>query len=66
MTVYRIKDWEDHFENNRTREVKVMHWVPIPTKMDGDGYTELIDMDSGTVIFGIWIMLIEVAAKCRP
>jgi hypothetical protein len=61
---YRIVDWKKHFENNRTKELKTMTWVPIPNKQDGDGYTELLDHPEGAAHFGAWVALVEVASKC--
>lgn len=66
MKVYRIKDWDKCYENNRTRELKAMQWVPIPNKLDGDGYTLLMEKKNGTAIFGAWIACVEVASKCDP
>lgn len=67
MTVkYSISDWQDHFENNRTRQLQFMTWVPIPNRMDGDGYTELLDHPNGAAHFGAWVALVEVASKCHP
>lgn len=63
---YQIKDWDTHFENNRTRELKHMEWIPVPNKMDGDGYTELVDHPNGAAHFGAWIAIVEVASKCDP
>jgi hypothetical protein len=40
--LYRIVDWDELFENSRTRQMKKMTWVPLPNKHDGDGYTELM------------------------
>ena len=65
-TLYRIKNWDDHFENNRTRDLKSMSWVPMPNKMDGDGYTELVDHPDGAAHFGAWVAIVEVASKCDP
>jgi len=63
----RVKDWEKHFENNRTRELKKMQWVPMPNKQDGDGYRELIeDHPNGVAHYGAWCALISVASKCDP
>ena len=42
----------DHFENNRARELKSMAWVPLPNKMDGDGYTEPVTHPGGAAHFG--------------
>lgn len=66
MEIYRIRDWNIHFENNRTRELKNLDWVPIPNSMDGDGYTELVDHPDGAAHFGAWVALLEVASKCLP
>lgn len=64
MKVYRIRNWNKHFENNRTRDLKRMEWVPIPNKHDGDGYTELLDHQNGLAHYGAWCLLIQVASKC--
>ncbi len=63
---YRITDWNDHFENNRTRELKKMRWVPVPNKHDSDGYTELLSSPNGPENFCAWVLLLEVASKCNP
>jgi len=64
--LYRIVDWNEHFENNRTRELKNLPWVRMPTKMDGDGFTELMDHPNGTAHMGAWHLMAKVAARCRP
>ena len=63
--MWRIKDWGKHFEKNRTRELRSMLWVPVPTKMDGDGYTELLDHPNGAAHYGAWIACVHVAAKSQ-
>jgi hypothetical protein len=64
--ILRVVKWDEIYENNRTRELKAMEWVPIPNKMDGDGYTELLDHPNGAAHFGVWIALVEIASKCKP
>lgn len=64
--MYRIVNWNEHFENNRTRELKVLHWVPVPNKHDGDGYTDLLDHVDGPAHYGAWCAIIGVASKCEP
>jgi uncharacterized phage protein (TIGR02220 family) len=61
-----IVDWDKHYENNRTRELKQMQWVPIPNRQDGDGYTELLDHKNGPSHFGAWCALVQVASRCDP
>lgn len=66
VQVYRIKDWETHFENNRTKGLKTLAWVPFPNKHDGDGYTELLDHPEGPVHYAAWVTMVQVASKCSP
>lgn len=65
-TLYAVSEWDRHFENNRTRDLKRMEWVPMPTKQDGDGYTELLDHKNGAAHFGAWCAIVELAAKSKP
>lgn len=60
----RVRDWAKYFENNRTRELKSMTWVPFPNSHDGDGYTELLDHPNGAAHFGAWVSIVQVASKC--
>jgi len=62
---YRIRNWSLHFENNRTREIKEMAWVPVPNRMDGDGYTELVDHPEGAAHLGAWLAILQIASKCE-
>lgn len=62
----RIKDWADHYENNRTRGLKYMEWVPIPNQMDGLGYSMLVSQPNGAAYFGVWIAIVEIASRCHP
>ena len=66
VAVLRIKDWSEHFENNRTRELKSLTFVCIPNKLDGDGYTELIDHPNGISHYGAWVTIVHVASRCDP
>ena len=59
--MYRIRDWYQLFENNCTREVKRMDWVPVPNRMDGAGYTALVDHPNGAAHLGAWLAMIEAA-----
>lgn len=64
---YRVRDWNEYFENNKTRLLKHLRWVPIPNKHDGDGYTQLVlGHKNGPAHFGAWCAIVQVASKCRP
>jgi hypothetical protein len=62
----RVADWGRLYENNRTRELKRMDWVPIPNRMDGDGYTELVDHPAGAAHLGAWLAILQIASRCDP
>lgn len=64
--IYRIKNWKDYYENNRTKELKKLQWVPIPNSHDGDGYTELVEHENGAAHLGAFIAMVQVASKCDP
>lgn len=63
MAKYRIKDWDEHFENASSRKLKKLDWVPIPNKMDGSGYTALVDHPHGAAHLGAWIAMVEIASR---
>ena len=62
--ILRVKDWDSNFENNRTRDLKHMAWIPVSNKHDGDGYTCLVDHENGAAHLGVWIAILQVASKC--
>jgi len=64
MKIYSITRWGSLYENNRTRDLKKMDWVPIPNKHDGDGYALMMDQDDGPALLGAWLAIIQVASKC--
>jgi len=66
MKLYKIRDWNVHYEINRTRQLKEMAWVPIVCKLSGNGYTYLMTLDEGPGVFGCFVAIIEMAAKCKP
>src|SRR6185437_16966566 len=40
-----------------------MDWVPVPNKMDGTGYTELVDHPNAAAHLGAWLAIIEIASR---
>lgn len=66
MNLYRIKNWEDHYENNRSRTVKDLAWVPIPNRHDGESYARIMAHKDAAEIFTVWILLLQVASRCHP
>lgn len=62
--LYSIKDWAKHFEKSQARECKQMNWVPLPVKHDGLGFRRIMALSDGPAIFGAWVLIVQVAAKC--
>ena len=62
----KIVDWDENFENNRTRELIKMRWVPFKNSFDTDGFVELMDHPHGMAHFGAWVLIVEVASRCKP
>lgn len=60
---YRVTNWPTKYENNRTRELKRLDWVPVPNRMDGAGYTELVDHPNGAAHLGAWLAILEIASR---
>lgn len=63
---YHVRNWDRHYETNKTRILKTMSWLALPVALDSDGYAELIDHQNGAAHFGIFVALLEVAARCQP
>lgn len=64
--MWRIKNWDAHFENNKSREVESARWVPIKNKQDGDGYLTLLDFEDGPACYGAFVAMVLLASKCSP
>lgn len=63
MKAFRIKGWNKHYENNRSRELRRPEWFPCSNSFEGRGYMELCDNPAGTSHYGAWVMLLAVASR---
>src|SRR5687768_16521577 len=64
---YRIKDWDRHFENAKSRTIDSCSFVCVPNKQHGLGFTRIMSEPDGGTIFGIWVLLVQVASRqARP
>lgn len=66
MKLYSVSDWNDYYENNRSRLVKDLAWVPVPNGHDGENYSRLITGKNAAEIFAAWILILQVASRCTP
>lgn len=63
MSAYRIKDWNEHFENNKSRERDACSWCAIPNKQDGLGYGRLLRRKNGAALYGAFVAVVLTASK---
>lgn len=66
MTAYRVRNWEKHFENNRSKTVAKLSWVPIPNSHDGEGFATIMAHKDAAEIFTAWVLILQVASRCQP
>lgn len=59
----RVRDWNKHFETAASRKLVKLDWVAIPNKMDGLGYTTLVDHPRGASHLGSWYAIVEIASR---
>lgn len=64
MKLYRIRNWEQHFEKAQSRVVKTPTWVSLPNKHDGKGFRRIMALKDGMVIYAGWVLIVQVASKC--
>ena len=56
--MYQIRDWDEIYENSRSRIIKDCRWVAIPNKQDGLGYSRLITgHGNGAAHYGVWVAI---------
>lgn len=64
--VHRIKNWKGCFEVSQNGACKTWSWIAVPIKHDGKSYRRLMGLPNGPAIYGAWILIAAVAAKCEP
>lgn len=63
MKAFNIAGWDEHYENNRSRDIKRPEWLPLPNKFDGTGFMELMDEPAGISHYGAWCLLLAAASR---
>ena len=62
-TPYQILGWNNHFENNKSREREKCSFVCVPNKQDGMGLANILAQPDGLAIYGIWQLMIGAASR---
>ena len=66
MKLYKIRNWSEWFENNRSKTVIDLTWVAIPNRHDGEHFSAIMLNKDGAEIFSAWILIVQVASRCQP
>lgn len=63
--IYSVTNWSERFEVAQSRKVDgPLSWVALPCKHDGLGFRRIMLMEDGPEIYGAWVLIVQVAAKC--
>ena len=63
--IYSVRDWDIHFENNRSRTVENLRWVCVPNRHDGEGYSLIMEQKNAAELFAAWVLILQVSSKCQ-
>lgn len=65
MSRYQIKNWNDHFENDRSRKREKCSFACVPNKQHGMGFLYIMSEQDGAAIYGIWCCIIGACSQQR-
>jgi len=65
VPLYQIVNYDDHFENSRSRKRDQCSFVCVPNKNDGVCLANILGEPDGAAIYGIWILLLQLCSRQR-
>lgn len=63
MKLYQVLDWNDNFENSKSRERKECGFVCVPNRQSGLGFSRLMAHKQGASIYGVWCLLLGALSR---
>ena len=60
---YRIRDWQKHYENNKSRERTELKWCPFPNKQTGIGLIRIMAHENGEAIYGCFVAVVLMLSR---
>lgn len=63
MKTYQVKDWNIHFENDRSRARERCSFVCVPNKQHGMGFCRIMAEQDGATIYGVWHMILGACSQ---
>lgn len=66
--LYRLKSWDETFENKATRKLRYLTRFQAPIDFGSTGYGRIMREPEpmGEAVYGVWMALIATAATCTP
>lgn len=65
LPLYQIRDWNETFENFKSRSVKDAKFVCKPNKHGGVGLMNVLVEPDGRTIYGVWCLLLDLCSRQR-
>jgi hypothetical protein len=63
--LYQIVDYDEHFENNKSRVRDQCSFVCVPNKHGGTGLSNLLAEPDNLSIYGLWMLLLQLCSRQR-
>lgn len=60
---FKIKDWNKHFENAKSKTIQRKSWTMLPNKQHGLGYVTLIDLPNGPALYAAWVAMTLICSR---
>jgi hypothetical protein len=61
--MWRIRDWDEIYENANSRKIKSLTSVLVPNKHDGKGFRRIAKRSDAAEVYCAWILMLQVASK---
>ena len=63
--LYQIVDYDEHFENNKSRMRDRCSFVCVPNKHGGTGLSNLLAEADNLAIYGFWMLVLQLCSRQR-
>jgi hypothetical protein len=63
MPTYQVRDWDQNFENDRSRTRLECRFVCVPNKQHGMGFCRVMAEPDGAAIYGIWHCIVGACSQ---
>lgn len=61
--IFQVRDWQRHYENDRSRRVTKCKFVCVPNKQHGWGFKRIMAEPDGAAIYGIFHIIVGTCSQ---